>query len=219
MKKLVILGAGGLAREVLWAVRDCNRDKHEWDVLGFIDDNPELHGQTLCHLPILGGFDWVEKSISDELFGICGIGAPRVRKLIHEKYSAIGLHFATVVHPTVQMSQYVDIAPGVFIAASNIITTQVTLREHVFLNLACTVGHDAVLDPYVNCAPGCNISGNVHLCTGVHVGTGAKIIQDLTVGRWTRIGAGAVVVSDLPERVVAVGVPAKVIKSIEEQGA
>lgn len=215
-KKIVIFGAGGSAREVLWAIRDCNQDKYKWDILGFIDDNTELHGQTLCELPILGGFDWVQKNISHELCGICGIGNPHIRKLIHERYSAIGLDFATIIHPSAQMSRYVDIAPGVFIAAGNVITTQVILREHVFLNSACTVGHDAVLDQYVNCSPGCNISGNVHLSTGVHVGTGAKIIQNLTVGEWSVIGAGAVVIRNVLGGETVVGVPARIIRVTEE---
>ena len=48
-------------------------------------------------------------------------------------------------------------------------------------------------------------------------GTGAAIIQGITIGEWTIIGAGAVVVDDIPANVTAVGIPAKVIKTREER--
>lgn len=214
MKKLVIIGAGGLGREVLWLARECNKVEKRWDILGFIDENEKLHGQVLCDVQVLGGLTWLEENSTKDTMAVCGVGKPSIRKELAEKTRDIGLGFASLIHPSTCMSDYVEVGEGVVVTANNIITTQVTLGDHVFLNLNCTVGHDTVLEDYVNCAPGCNISGNVTLKMGVHIGTQVSILPGVTIGGWSRIGAGATVIDDIPEKSVAVGVPAKVIKKI-----
>lgn len=214
-QRLLIFGAGGYAREVLWIAREINLVRESFEILGFIDDDSSLHGKVLAGARVLGGFDWLEENFSNELRGIIGIGNTGVRKTVHLKAQKLGLQFTNLIHPSVQFSKYVELGVGVVLAAGNILTTQIQLHDHVSLNLACTTGHDTTLEAYVNCAPGCNISGSVHLKTGAHLGTGVKVIQQRTIGEWTTVGAGAVVIQDIPAHCVAVGVPAKVIKSKE----
>ncbi len=213
MNDLIIFGSGGLAREVLMVARDINKIHPTWNILGFIDENQDVHGKIICDVPVLGGIEWIERNISERLFAVIGIGNPKFRKKLDKTLSSLGLKFATLIHPTVVKSEYITIGEGTIITANNILTTQIKLGRHVFLNLACTVGHDTIIEDYVNCAPGCNISGNVVLETGCWIGTGVKIIQNIRIGKWTRVGAGAVVINDLPSKTVAVGVPAKVIRN------
>ncbi len=212
-QKLVIFGAGGLAREVLWVAREMNREREVFEILGFIDDDSDSHGKILDEAPVLGGFDWLEEHIANDMRGIIGIGNTLVRKKIHLRARELGLSFANVIHPLAQLSKYVEMGAGIVITAGNVLTTQIELHDQVFLNLSCTVGHDTIIEPYANCAPGCNISGSVHLKTGAQLGTGVKVIQGASIGEWTTVGAGSVVIRDLPANCVAVGVPAKVIKS------
>ena len=80
------------------------------------------------------------------------------------------------------------------------------------MNLDCTIGHDAIINDYSTILPSVNVSGAVTIGECVSVGTGSAIIQGLSIGDNTVIGAGSVVVKDIPENTVAVGVPAKVIK-------
>lgn len=213
MNKLVILGAGGLARETLWVAREMNQERKQFDILGFVDDNPDLWGRTLADLPVLGGLGWLRENWSSDLCGICGVGNTVIRKRLHQWAQDVDLKFTNLIHPSAQMSRYVELGQGVVITAGTILTTQIEIHNQVFLNLSCTIGHDAVLEPYTNCAPACNISGGVRLKEGAHLGTGVQVIQNLTVGEWTKVGAGAVVIRDLPAHSVAVGVPAKVIKT------
>lgn len=212
MTDVVILGAGGFARETYWVFLDDNLEKRRWNVLGFIDDNPSLHGTTLCDLPVLGGFEWLSKSAKSGWQAICGVGTPHTRKLLAERVAALGLGFCTVIHPSARLSRWVEIGPGTIITAGNVLTTQIKLEPHVLLNLDCTVGHDTIIGPYCNINPGCHISGSVRLGEGVDLGTGAAVIQGKTIGDWSIIGAGAVVTSDIPAHVTAVGVPCKVVK-------
>jgi sugar O-acyltransferase (sialic acid O-acetyltransferase NeuD family) len=213
IKKIVIIGAGGFARETLWVFRDANEEKNEWEMLGFIDENKENHGKIICDLPILGGFKWFDKNNYNDLYVISAVGSPKTKKKVIETAISKNLKFCSVIHPSVRMSKYVKIGEGTIITAGNILTTQIKICNHVIINLDCTIGHDSIIEDYCTIAPGVHISGNVHLEKGIDFGTGAVIIQGITVGSWSIIGAGAVVASDVPSNVTAVGVPAKVIKS------
>ena len=212
MKNVVILGAGGFAREVLWVFKDANEENREWKVLGFIDENLENQGKVLCELPILGGFDWFKSKKYIDISAICAIGSPRVKKRMVEKAKDIGLKFCSIIHPSVKMSKYVEVGDGTIITAGNILTSQIKVGNHVIINLDCTIGHDSIIEDYCTVAPGVHISGNVHLEKGVDFGTGGVIIQGITLGAWSIIGAGAAVVEDIPSNVTAVGIPAKIIK-------
>lgn len=88
----------------------------------------------------------------------------------------------------------------------------VEIEDFVILNLGCTVGHDSVIKKYSAFMPSVNISGEVTIGEGVYIGTGVKIINQLEIGEYTIVGAGAVVSKTLPAKCTAVGVPAKVIK-------
>jgi sugar O-acyltransferase (sialic acid O-acetyltransferase NeuD family) len=191
------------------------KDKH-FDILGFVDEDEQKWGQSICDLPVLGGLEWISANLSSDLVTVCGIGNTLIRSHIIGKCRRIGTRFATLIHPSVQMSRYVEVGDGVVICAGCVVTTQVQLKNHVYLNSNCTVAHDTLLEQYVNCAPSCNISGDVHLQEGAHLGTGVQVIPGRTVGKYTTVGAGAVVIRDLPSWSVAVGVPAKVIKRKEE---
>lgn len=212
-KKVIILGAGGFARETLWIFKEANEEKNEWEVLGFIDENKECHGKVICDLPIVGGFEWFDNKNYSDLYVICAIASPRTKRKIVEKAYEKKIKFCSIVHPTVRMSKYVEIGKGTIIHAGNIITTQIKIGNHVYLNKACTLGHDSIIEDYCNVSPGAHIGGNVHFEKGVDFGIGAVITQGITIGEWSIIGAGSVVISNIPSNVTAVGVPAKVIKS------
>ena len=121
-----------------------------------------------------------------------------------------------MIHPLAWLGNRITLGDGTVVCAGNLLTTDMTIGRHVILNLDCTVGHDAVVEDFVTVAPSVNISGNVAIGVGCDLGTGATLIQGVTIGHWTTVGAGAVVVRDLPANVTAVGVPAQPIKERPE---
>jgi serine acetyltransferase len=90
----------------------------------------------------------------------------------------------------------------------------IKIGNHVIINLNCTIGHDTIIEDYCSIMPTVIINGNNHLSEGVYVGTGTTFIHQISVGAWTTIGAGAVVVNNIPGNVLALGVPAKVHKQL-----
>lgn len=213
MNKLVIIGSGGLGREVAWIVERINNANQNktWDLLGFLDDDSTLHGTKLNDIPVLGGTDWLLKQNSnDKIYAVCAIGSAKARKSVIEKLPDI--NFATIIDPDVTISDRVEIGTGCIIFPGTIITIDIKIGSHCVINESCIIGHDAELKEFVTLYPRVNISGNTVIGESVEMGSGSIIIQGLQVGTGTIVGAGAVVVRNLPEHCTAVGVPAKPIK-------
>jgi sugar O-acyltransferase (sialic acid O-acetyltransferase NeuD family) len=218
MQNVVVLGAGGFGRETLDILIAQNKTSKRWRILGFIDENPKLKGRLLNGYPILGSFDWFSKKNIKEIQAICAVGENASRKKVVKKAKSVGLKFASAIHPTVVMTDFVTLGEGIVICAGCILTNQITIGNHTIINLDVTIGHDTIIEDFCTLSPGVHISGRNRIREGVSIGTGAVTIQGITIGRWSIIGAGAVVVKDIPDKVVAVGIPAKPIKELEDIG-
>lgn len=206
MKNIVIIGAGGFAREVAWLIEEINLKNNEWNLIGFFDENN-------CKNLMLNGYKVLNKNEFEslkDLYLVVAIGDSEVRENVVNRY--LNYKFATLIHPDVSISFTNKIGEGSIICKGNIITVNVNIGKHVIINIDSTVGHDAVLEDYVTILPSVNISGYVRVKQCSNVGTGTNIIQEKTIGRNTIIGAGSVVVKDISDYVVAVGIPAREIK-------
>lgn len=210
---VVILGAGGFAREVLDVFDAVNAVRPSFDVLGYIVDTEFFEeGKIVNDKPVLGDFNWLKDKPS--IKPICGVGAPETRyRMIREAQQAGIENFCTIVHPSVIMTSWITLGQGSVITAGCILTNQIQIGSHVHINLDCTIGHDAILQDYVTLAPGVHVSGKVILEQGSYVGTGVNIIEGKNIGAWSIIGAGSTIVRDIPRDTTAVGIPAQVIKT------
>lgn len=211
MKRLAIYGTGGLAREVLELVKAVNRTTPTYEVVGWLDDNPTKVGTMIKGLPVLGAIEHVADALAP-FEAVIAIGNTVARRRIAKRLAALGVDSPVLVAPTAWVGGDVELGPGTIVCAGSNLTTDVHLGHHVIVNLAVTIGHDAVLEDFVTVAPSVNISGNVTVGEGSDVGTGSATVQGVRIGAWSIIGAGAVVARDVPANVTAVGVPAKVIK-------
>lgn len=213
-KPLAILGAGGLGREVAWLVEDINRKEKVWEFIGFIDDFKE--GFTPEGYPIIGKTGDLYKIKPAPVLALA-IADAGIRKRLYFELKEAGFEFATLVHPSVMMSEHVEIGEGCIICAGSIITTNVALGRFCIVNPGCFIGHDTVLSDFVSLMPGVNVAGDVRIGEGAYLGLNACVINRKRIGDWSIIGGGAAVVHDIPSRVVAVGVPARVIKNLESE--
>lgn len=212
---LVILGAGGFARETLDVVEAINADKPRYDVLGFVvDEKYGRAGDIVNEKPILGGFSWLDAH--NDVLAVCGVGAPEVRRHMIRRVQNLGIKFATLIHPSVIMTRWTSIGEGTVVTAGCILSNNIIVSNHVHINPGCTIGHDVTIEAFASLAPGVLVSGNVSIGEGVYVGTGANVIEKKAVGAWSIVGAGSTVVKDVPPNSTVVGVPARVIKERPE---
>lgn len=202
-RQLGIYGAGGFGREVAWLV-SIPTESEAYHHVAYIDDKP---GAPIRGVPVMT-LEVFQREFRDAFTAIA-VGNPAARERIAAKCG----RFATLIAPSVEMSDSVEIGEGAIICAGSILTVDIKLGRHVHINLDCTIGHDVVMGDFATLAPGVHVSGNVHVGKGVYVGTGANIIngtseKPLIIGDGAVIGAGACVTTDVEPRCLYAGVPA-----------
>jgi len=212
MKNIVILGAGGFAREVAWLIEDINDKKSEWNLLGYIEEYTDNIGKNLNGKKILGTFEWIKENTNDNLYYICAIGSPGLKEKFSQLIKNFNIKPAILIHPNVQISKYNEIGEGSIICAGCIITVNIKIGKHVILNIDSTVGHNSIIGDFTTILPSVNISGNVNIGCKCDIGTGTKIIPHVTIGDNAIVGAGAVVLKNTDGNTTSVGMPSKVIK-------
>lgn len=205
---LVVYGAGGMGRELVWQLSEgC-----EFNLLGFVDDAPEKQGSIINGYPVVGNTDWLLDRKEKTAVAIA-VGSPAVRRKIAEKLKTNPhIFFPNIIAPDAKFSEFVEMGEGCIICYANVITVNIKIGDFFLSNRCNTVGHDCVIGDYVTLNPMVSISGNVTIKNNTDIGTGTNIIQGKTIGSDVIIGAGAVVVKDIPDSCTAVGVPAVPVK-------
>lgn len=202
---VAIFGTGGFAREVACILHDLGRGER---IAAFHEPDDVFQPRDLLGVPVRpqSEFDPAKQR------AVVGIGNPSIRHKVVGELPA-RTRFETLIHPTVVMSQWVEIGEGTIICAGSVLTCQITIGKHCHINLNTTVGHDCVLGDFCTVAPGTNISGNCTFGSRIDVGTQAALRQNVTICDDVMIGMGAVVVRDIVEAGTYVGIPAKKVGS------
>ncbi len=209
MNELVIVGCGGFGREVLDVVEAINAKAPTWKFAGFIDDSPSEKDTQLVAdrgYEVLGGLEHLKRTPG--LSYSIGIGNGATRRLIDRQLTEIGLSAAILVHPTATVGSRCELGPGAVLCAGVRLTTNIALGRHVHVNLNSTIGHDSVLEPYVTVNPLVAVSGNVTVGAESMLGTHSSVLQGVSVGRRSVLGAAACATRDVPDDTTAVGIPA-----------
>ena len=204
---LIIVGAGGLGREVAALVEAINRASPTWTLAGFVDDADALQDTSVMEYPVRGRVDDLPATEASSY--VIAIGDGQARRDVAARLEDAPVEPAPLVHPSVSVHRTTALGEGAILCNGAAPTVDVTVGPHVVVDQHCTIGHDCVLDPFVTLHPGVRLSGSVHLEPGVTVGAGAVVLPDTTVGANATVGAGAVVTEDLPADCTAVGVPAR----------
>jgi len=203
-KKICIVGTGGFGKEVLCCLIDSLKP-NEFEVneiACFMVSDNHFKGERILGVEVIpqSKFDPLKYDV------IIGIGDPSVRKAMVESLPK-ETSYATIIHPSVVMSKWVEIGEGSIITAGSILTCNIKIGKHAHLNLHTTIGHDCVIGDYFTSTPGVNISGNCTFGDCVYFGTNASTREKLSICSNVTIGMGGVVVKSIDKEGVYIGNP------------
>ncbi len=205
-KDLVLIGTGGMAREVRWVIEEINKQNNSWNILGWVSQDPK--GHIIAGLPVLGDDDWLLK-YDKPIDVVISVGDGKLRKKIAGTLKRNNnISFPNVIAPSAELSPYVNIGKGAIIMNKSLLTVDIEVGDFFLCNYGCTISHDCKLRDYVTINPGARVSGGITIGECSTVGVGASIIQGIHVGANSMIGAGAVVIRDVADNITVVGVPA-----------
>jgi UDP-perosamine 4-acetyltransferase len=205
-RDVYVIGAGGHAKVVIATLHE-----RGYTVKAALDDDPQKWGKNLLGVQVVGPPDELGNLPGSQ--AVVAIGVNSRRRAVADRFPHVD--WLTVVHPTACVHPSVHLCPGTVVFAGAVIQPDTRIGAHCIINTSVSIDHDCQLEDYVHIAPGANLAGGVRLEQGVFVGIGSAIIPNVSVGSWTVIGAGGVVVRDLAGQSVAIGVPARPIRKSE----
>lgn len=217
LQPLLIVGAGGFARETIEAVRAVNSVRPTFELAGVLDDDEHRRGGQLNGVPVLGPVELARER--DALVVVC-VGNPRtwtIRRQIVERLKLEDERYAVVVHPSAAIAASVCLGPGTVVLAGVVATADVRLGPHVSVMPQVVLTHDDEVGAFSILASGVRLGGAVQIAEECYLGAGCLLREGVHVGCGAQVGMGAVVIGDVPEGEVWAGVPARRIRSVREQ--
>lgn len=200
MSSLVLYGAGGHAK-VIYDIILSNNLLLEY----LLDDYPP--SSFFHHLEVF--------KPKDELLNnkkvIVAVGDANARERIVAKI-ADKCSFETLVHHSSFVSRFSELGEGTVVMPQACINAEVNIGKHCIINTACVIEHECIIEDFVHLSPSVTLAGNITIKKRAQIGIGARIIPGVTIGEDAIIGAGTVVIRDVPDGATVVGNPGKIIK-------
>jgi len=201
--KIYIIGAGGHGQVVLDALLQSGLCP-----VGFLDDNMPI-AEKILDIPVVGKIS-LAKNLDGQF--VVAIGNNTTRRRIVEMLQLPDEKYFTVIHPSVVLGKNVKIGVGSMIIGGVVINTQTTIGKHTIINTSVSLDHHNIIGSFVHIAPGTHSGGNVKVGEGAFLGIGVSVIPGIKIGKWSVIGAGSVVIDDVPDYAVVVGNPGRIVK-------
>ncbi|MEW9052651.1 MAG: acetyltransferase [Neobacillus sp.] len=207
MKKVIIVGAGGLARMIYSWLPSIISDS--WEVIGFISDRLDILNDYNYNLPIISTIQDYQPEEDHVL--VMAIADPKDKLAVGKALENRGGKFISLIHPTAIIGENVQLGNGCIISPRAILTCDIQVGDFVMINLCSTIGHDVVIGNGCTINSHSDVTGCAELGTGVFLGSHAVITPSIKVRDFAKIGAGSVVVKKVKPDTTVFGIPAKQI--------
>jgi len=215
-ERLLIVGAGPLGREVLcWALQ-IPAGQRTWEVGGFLDDQPGILDGFALPANLLGAPATHVFEPRDRV--VVAIGDPAQRRSMVELLTARGAQFTTLIHPRSFFGLNNRWGVGCVVSPGTVITTNVTIGDHVIIQSDCGIGHDAVVGNYCWLQPHAHISGRVRVAEGTLLGDNCGILPGVTIGEGAVVAVGSMVYENVAPHTSVAGVPARELTPLADPG-
>lgn len=206
MKKLLILGAGGQGKVVLDLALACE----EWDEISFLDGGKI--GEEVLGYPVIGDLCEYEVLKEEYTHAIVAVGNNDLRLKLTGALQETGYEVPIFIHPSAVVSKFSSIGVGTIVMPQAVINVSVQVGKACIVNTAVIIEHDCHVGNGVHLSPSATLGGTVSVEDKSWICLGARVINNITIGESVTVGAGAVVIEDVEDEMLVVGVPAKVSK-------
>lgn len=207
MSRVILIGGGGFARELICWARDSEVAGGFPKITGFIDDNLNALDDFSYGIPCLGQISNFQPEI-DDMF-LMGIATPAIKRKI---VSTIGLpvdRYLTLIHPTAIVAFSAVLGHGVVICPKALISADVKIGNLCAVNAMSSIGHDSVLGDYTTLSAHVDVTGQVLVGQEVFFGTSSATVPRIKIGNKSKIGAGSLIMRNVADEVVMYSSPAK----------
>lgn len=212
MQNVVVFGASGHGSVVL----DCIEKEAKYKVVGFVDSFEEK-GTKVSGLTVLGSeYDLPFLIEKYQLHGgVIAVGDNWTRSVVVDKVLKIApeFNFISVIHPSAELGKSVQIGVGSVVMPGVTINANTVIGSHCILNTNSSLDHDGFMCDFSSLAPNVCVGANFILGRGSAICLGANIIESITIGEHSVIGAGSLVVGNIADYVLVYGAPAKIIRT------
>jgi sugar O-acyltransferase (sialic acid O-acetyltransferase NeuD family) len=207
MRKAIIVGAGTYGQVYAEYLKDI------YDVVGFVDDNEKLIGNVVNGIKVLGNSDFLYQK-KDKNFAIfVPIGNNEVRVAVLDKLASLGFEIPSFIHPQAVTHESVEIGNACYLLPDSNITPFAVLKDYVMVANGAYISHHTIIEKGCFISQCTNIGASIHIQENVYFGMGSIVMTGVkNVGKNALIGAGAVVIKDVPDNAIMAGVPAKILK-------
>ena len=206
MKDLIIVGAGGFARELLQWIKDINIVNPTWNIKGFIDDDLKALEGKACDYSVIGTItDWIPKE--NEVFALA-IASPKTKEIIANKMKAKGAQFADIIHPKAEVCDFSEHGEGIVMYPGASLNPNSKVGNFVTI-LSSGIPHDAVVEDYATISSFCGLTREVHIGKRAYLADHVCILPGHSVGDDAYVGMGSVVVRNVKAGKKVFGNPAK----------
>lgn len=208
MKNLFIVGAGGFGREVYAWIKQHPEFNKSWTLAGFLDDNLEALKpfNNFASVALLKNHQVLSSNVY-----VCALGLPLVKAKLLAPLIEQNAEFISFIHPTAVIGERVKLGRGVIVCPGASISVDISIGDFSMIGPNTTIGHDGTIGAWCTLCAQCDVTGRVTIGDGVFLGSRVSIIPSKKVGNKSILGAGSVVISDVPDGVTVVGNPARIL--------
>lgn len=208
-QKLLIIGAGSVGKFVAYNI---NQFTESFEIIGFLDDDTSKHNSVIAGYRVLGSVEKLAEFSGKGIALVWGIAFPTVKKKLFDQYQNLSFDFPNFIARHAWISEAVTFGKGSIIYPGTTINYETEIDDFVVINMNCSIGHNCKIQSFTSLAPGVNLGGNTNIGDCVEIGIGASTLQSTSIGNNATVGGQAMVVSNVAQSDVVVGVPAKSIK-------
>lgn len=209
MKKLLIIGAGSVGKFIAYNI---NQFTQSFEIIGFLDDDVSKHNTVIAGFPVLGSIEKLQEFSGKDIAIVLGIAFPSIKKKLFYQYQNLDFDFPNFIAKDAWVSEAVIFGKGCIIYPGTTINYETIIDDFVVINMNCSLGHNCSIKSFSSLAPGVNLGGNTMIGNCVELGIGSSTIQGITIDDNAIIGGQAMVVTNVSNADVVVGIPAKSIK-------